>query len=270
MNTAAQQLANVLDAHTRRGGVVLGDSVHAGGMGGSTVGVDGVQGVPVGTRSALGLGLGMALAGRPACVELPSATGLARDVLVDAVRATDFAPTLVVRIAVGDAPGLDDVDVPEGVGVWAVGAATAAGVLERCLQGGVHVILEPRRVYARRAEPVDGASGFIEHRAGEHVTLVAWGDAVQGALSAADKLADQGISAQVVELLQLAPVPPTLGEAVVHTGRLVVAHDDQPALANRVRQSVLDGAFLYLESPMATCGASADQVARAARDSVFY
>ena len=61
-------------------------------------------------------------------------------------------------------------------------------------------------------------------REGEDVTIVAWGRAVWTALKAADTLADQGISAEVLDLRTL--VPPDLEgiyASIEKTGRLVVA-----------------------------------------------
>ena len=65
-------------------------------------------------------------------------------------------------------------------------------------------------------------------REGEDVTIVAWGRAVWTALKAADTLADQGISAEVLDLRTL--VPPDLEgiyASIEKTGRLVVAAEDR-------------------------------------------
>ena len=65
-------------------------------------------------------------------------------------------------------------------------------------------------------------------REGEDVTIVAWGRAVWTALNAAATLADQGISAEVLDLRTL--VPPDLEgiyASVEKTGRLVVAAEDR-------------------------------------------
>jgi pyruvate/2-oxoglutarate/acetoin dehydrogenase E1 component len=62
----------------------------------------------------------------------------------------------------------------------------------------------------------------------------------------------------------------TLGASVRRTGRLVVAHDQDPALARHVRQAALDAAFLYLEAPMASALAEAGALVDAARSAVEY
>ncbi len=68
----------------------------------------------------------------------------------------------------------------------------------------------------------------IVRRAGTDVTVVAWGRMVWTALKAAQTLADQGVSAEVIDLRTL--VPPDLDliyESVGRTGRLVVAAEDR-------------------------------------------
>jgi 2-oxoisovalerate dehydrogenase E1 component len=71
-------------------------------------------------------------------------------------------------------------------------------------------------------------SKAMTRREGEDVTVVAWGRAVWTALTAADKLAEQGISAEVIDLRTL--VPPDLESvyaSIEKTGRLVVAAEDR-------------------------------------------
>ena len=66
-------------------------------------------------------------------------------------------------------------------------------------------------------------------RAGDDITIVAWGRAVSTALDAAGELEKEGISAEVIDLRTL--VPPDLDavySSVARTGRLVVASEDRP------------------------------------------
>lgn len=68
----------------------------------------------------------------------------------------------------------------------------------------------------------------VVRRAGTDVTVVAWGRMVWTALKAAETLAAEGISAEVIDLRTL--VPPDLEliyESVGRTGRLVVAAEDR-------------------------------------------
>lgn len=68
----------------------------------------------------------------------------------------------------------------------------------------------------------------IIRRAGTDVTVVAWGRAVWTALSAADELAKQGVSAEVIDLRTLVPPDMELVLASAdRTGRLIVAAEDR-------------------------------------------
>ena len=72
-------------------------------------------------------------------------------------------------------------------------------------------------------------------RAGDDVTIVAWGRAVWTAMKAAESLAGQGISAEIIDLRTL--VPPdldTVFDSVSRTGHLLVAAEDR-AFAGFVR-----------------------------------
>jgi pyruvate/2-oxoglutarate/acetoin dehydrogenase E1 component len=72
-------------------------------------------------------------------------------------------------------------------------------------------------------------------REGEHLTIVAWGRAVWTCMTAAEALAKDGISAEVIDLRTL--VPPDLDavtESARRTGRLIVAAEDR-AFAGFVR-----------------------------------
>jgi len=69
----------------------------------------------------------------------------------------------------------------------------------------------------------------IVRRHGDDLTIVAWGRAVWTAKRAAETLAEDGISAEVIDLRTL--VPPDLDmiyESVARTGRLVVCAEDRP------------------------------------------
>ncbi|HMV67702.1 MAG TPA: thiamine pyrophosphate-dependent enzyme, partial [Myxococcota bacterium] len=72
-------------------------------------------------------------------------------------------------------------------------------------------------------------------RAGDDVTIVAWGRAVWTAMAAAERLAGDGVSCEVLDLRTL--VPPDLDAVITsarRTGRLVVAAEDR-AFAGFVR-----------------------------------
>ncbi|WP_171181498.1 alpha-ketoacid dehydrogenase subunit beta [Ruegeria sp. HKCCD8929] len=64
-------------------------------------------------------------------------------------------------------------------------------------------------------------------REGKDVTIVSLGMGVHNALKAADKLAEQGVSAEVVDLVSLVPLDrDTIRASVAKTGRLIVVDED--------------------------------------------
>ncbi|WP_424934273.1 alpha-ketoacid dehydrogenase subunit beta [Amaricoccus macauensis] len=64
-------------------------------------------------------------------------------------------------------------------------------------------------------------------RPGHDVTIVSLGMGVHNALKAADALAEQGVEAEVVDLVSLVPLDrETIRESVARTGRLIVVDED--------------------------------------------
>ena len=94
------------------------------------------------------------------------------------------------------------------------------------------VFLEPKRVYRARREPVvdDGAAlpvdtAFVA-RAGSDVTIVSWGAMLTEALAAAESLAADGVSAEVIDVATVRYLDTeTLLESVGRTGRCVIVHE---------------------------------------------
>jgi pyruvate dehydrogenase E1 component beta subunit len=91
-------------------------------------------------------------------------------------------------------------------------------------------------------------------RPGDDVTLVAWSAALQIATHAAGRLAEEGISAQVLDLRTLVPLDVEgLVRAVERTGRCVVVHE-APLTAGfgaEVIATLQEEAFYSLEAPIA-------------------
>jgi pyruvate dehydrogenase E1 component beta subunit len=93
-----------------------------------------------------------------------------------------------------------------------------------------------------------------EARAGDDVTVVAWSAAVQVAEQAAEQLADEGISAQVLDLRTLVPLDVDgLVAAVERTGRSVVVHEAplSAGFGAEVVATIQEDAFYSLEAPIA-------------------
>ena len=94
------------------------------------------------------------------------------------------------------------------------------------------IFMEPKRIYRQYKElvPDDGEALPLDVcyvlRDGDDVTLVTWGAQVKEALEAADKLAEEGISAEVIDVATLRPLDfDTIAESVQKTGRCVIVHE---------------------------------------------
>lgn len=94
------------------------------------------------------------------------------------------------------------------------------------------VFLEPKRIYRALREEVadDGRSLPLDRafvlREGRDLTIVAWGALVREALEAADRLAEQGARAEVVDPATLAPLDAaTILASVAKTGRCLIVHE---------------------------------------------
>ena len=94
------------------------------------------------------------------------------------------------------------------------------------------IFFEPKRIYRQYKEvvPDDGEALPLDVcyvlRDGSDVTLVTWGAQVKETLEAAEKLAGEGISAEVIDVATLKPLDfATIAESVRKTGRCVIVHE---------------------------------------------
>lgn len=94
------------------------------------------------------------------------------------------------------------------------------------------MFLEPSRIYRLVKQEVldDGAALPLDVcyilREGEDVTIVTWGAMTADVLKAAEQLAAQGISAEVIDLATISPIDSeTILDSVAKTGRLVIVHE---------------------------------------------
>ena len=94
------------------------------------------------------------------------------------------------------------------------------------------IYMEPKRIYRQYKElvPDDGEALPLDVcyvlRDGSDVTLVTWGAQVKETLEAAEKLAADGISAEVIDVATLKPLDfATIAESIAKTGRCVIVHE---------------------------------------------
>jgi pyruvate dehydrogenase E1 component beta subunit len=94
------------------------------------------------------------------------------------------------------------------------------------------IFFEPKRIYRQYKEEVvdDGEALPLDVcfvlRDGSDVTLVTWGSQVKETLEAAEALAKEGISAEVIDIATIKPLDfDTIHESVRKTGRCVIVHE---------------------------------------------
>jgi len=95
-------------------------------------------------------------------------------------------------------------------------------------------------------------------RQGSHITLVGTSSMVQVALGAAEKLAEIGISAEVIDPRTTFPLDKeTIIESVKKTSRAIVLDEgyERYGVTAEIASVISDGAFYYLDAPVKRMGA---------------
>ena len=142
-------------------------------------------------------------------------------------------------------------------------AADAKGLLKSAIRDPNPVIfLENEMLYGRTFDVPDIEDFTVPigkakiWREGSDVTLVSFGIGMQYALEAADKLAEEGISAEVVDLRSLRPIDyDTVLNSVKKTNRCVTIEEGFPvaSIGNHLSAVIMERAFDYLDAPVINC-----------------
>ena len=93
-------------------------------------------------------------------------------------------------------------------------------------------------------------------REGTDVTIVSFGIGMTYALEAAEKLAEEGISAEVIDLRTLRPIDyDTVIASVMKTNRCVTVEEGWPvaSMGNHLAATIMTRAFDYLDAPVLSC-----------------
>lgn len=121
------------------------------------------------------------------------------------------------------------------------------------------VFLEPTRLYRLFKEEIadDGQALPLDTcftaREGNDVTVVAWGAMVHESLAAADALAEQGISAEVLDIATLKPLDmDTILASVARTGRCVIVTEAARtcSYASEIAAGLAEDGLLSLLAPV--------------------
>jgi pyruvate dehydrogenase E1 component beta subunit len=93
-------------------------------------------------------------------------------------------------------------------------------------------------------------------REGSDVTIVSFGIGMTYALEAAEKLAEDGIEAEVIDLRTLRPMDtPAVIKSVMKTNRCVTVEEGWPqgSVGNYISSVIMQEAFDYLDAPVINC-----------------
>ncbi|MEO9606083.1 pyruvate dehydrogenase complex E1 component subunit beta [Sulfitobacter pontiacus] len=93
-------------------------------------------------------------------------------------------------------------------------------------------------------------------REGTDVTIVSFGIGMTYALGAAEKLAEEGIDAEVIDLRTLRPMDTaSIIKSVMKTNRLVTVEEGWPqgSVGNYISSVIMQAAFDYLDAPVINC-----------------
>ena len=121
------------------------------------------------------------------------------------------------------------------------------------------IFLEPKRIYRAVTQSVEDNGEALPLdtcftlREGDDVTLITWGACVMETLQAADKLAEQGVSCEVIDVATVSPLDrETLLCSVAKTGRAVIIHEAcrNGGVGAEVAASIAEAAFLDLQAPV--------------------
>jgi len=121
------------------------------------------------------------------------------------------------------------------------------------------VFLEPKRIYRMAKEEVEDNGEDLPLdvcyvlRDGTDITLVTWGAMVKETLQAADKLAEQGISAEVIDVATISPLDmETIIESVAKTGRCVIVHEAARmcGVGAEIAAGLADAGIFHLLAPV--------------------
>lgn len=243
-----------------------------------------VRDTPISETAIVGLGVGAAMAGLRPVVEVMylDFVGVCLDQLLNQAAkmpfmtggAAEMALTVRTQFGAGRSSGSQHSQSLEALlahipGLTVVMPSTPAdtyGLLRASIEDPNPVVfIENRLLYGMRGPqpPADfvvpiGRSAL--RRPGSDVTVVSVSRMVHEAMAAAEELAVEGVSVEVIDLRTVAPLDlaPIL-ESVARTGRLLVAHEATVpfGIGAEIAARVARDAFWDLDAPIERVGAAA-------------
>ncbi|MBU2967516.1 alpha-ketoacid dehydrogenase subunit beta [Amphritea sp. 2_MG-2023] len=138
--------------------------------------------------------------------------------------------------------------------------ARAYGLLLAAIRNPDPVLfMEPKRIYRLNAQPVEDNGKALPLdscytlREGNDITLISWGAMIKETLEAADQLAKQGVSCEVIDVVTLNPIDhETMLASVAKTGRCVIIHEAPKscAVGAEISATLAERGLLSLQAPI--------------------
>lgn len=248
----------------------------------TTFGANRVRNTPISEAAIVGAAVGAALAGQRPIAEIMYVdfTAVAMDQIVNQAGLVSYmsggqvSVPLVIRTQGGawrssaaqHAKSLESwfAHVPGLTYVVPANANDAYWLLQWAIEDPNPVIVfEPNLLYNVKSEvdlahpPMDLLEPAVL-REGTDATIVTWGYMSGMVLEAAERLAAEGISVEVLAMRRLAPLlTARIVDSVRRTGLLAVAHEawTTGGLGAEIAARVADEAFAYLDGPIRRIGA---------------
>ncbi|MBB1497231.1 pyruvate dehydrogenase complex E1 component subunit beta [Paracoccus sp. MC1862] len=142
-------------------------------------------------------------------------------------------------------------------------AADAKGLLKTAIRDPNPVIFLENEILYGRSFDVPQMDDFTVPfgkarvaRKGKDVTLISFGIGMAHSLEAAEKLAADGIDAEVLDLRTLRPIDyPAILKSVQKTNRVVTVEEGFPvgAIGNHLSAWIMENAFDWLDAPVINC-----------------
>ena len=144
-------------------------------------------------------------------------------------------------------------------------AADHKGLLKAAIRNPNAIIFLENEILYGQSFPVPKLDDYVVpigrakiSREGNDVTLVAWSMGMSYALKAAEELAKENISAEVIDLRTLRPMDSeTIIASVKKTGRVVTVEEgwQQSGIGAEIAARIMEQAFDYLDAPVARVSA---------------
>jgi pyruvate dehydrogenase E1 component beta subunit len=236
-----------------------------------------VRDTPISENTIVGMGVGSAMIGLRPVVELMTVNFslLAMDQIVNHAAAIHYMfggqvkVPMVIRMPQGAGHQLGPthshsleafyLHVPGLLVAAPSTPADAKGLLKAAIRDNNPVVFLENEILYGASGPVPKTEDWVVPigkarivRPGKDVTVVSWSRGMNYALEAAEKLAGEGIDAEVIDLRTLRPLDiPTIISSVKKTNRLVTVEESWPvcSIGSEICARIAIEAFDYLDAP---------------------